>query len=85
MTLEELRQHLKDGTFHHATYRNVGKVWEGLYVYVRDAQALRGFTLAGSFNNYYRAYPNGNPECFEAEQLLREMNRGVSVGSFGNG
>lgn len=85
MTIELLRTMLQDGTFHHATYRDYGKVWEGLYIYKRDPDGFNGYSLAGSFNNYYRAYEGGNPECIAAEQLLREARRAVSVGAYGKG
>jgi hypothetical protein len=78
MTIEELKQLQASGEFHHATYRNVGKCWEGLYIYKRDPDGFRGFSLAGSFNNYYR---QRNPECEKAMELVR----GLHVGSFGNG
>ena len=81
MTVEELKQLQESGEFHHATYRNVGKCWEGLYVYVRATEeqgGFRGFKLYGSFNNYY---PQRNPECEKAMELVK----GLHVGSFGNG
>lgn len=85
MTIELLKTMLAEGTFHHATYRDHGKVWEGLYIYVKDADGFRGFKPAGAFNNYR---PNGgadSPEMLEAEELLRQARRGVSVGSYGKG
>ena len=80
MTIEELKRFQESGEFHHATYRNIGTVHEGLYVYVRsnDAEAFRGYKLAGCFNNYWR---ERNPECTRAMELVR----GIHVGSFGNG
>ena len=81
MTVEELRGLQASGKFHHATYRNQGKVWDGLYVYVHATEAeggFRGFKLYGCFNNYYR---DRNPECARAMDLVR----GVHVGSFGGG
>jgi hypothetical protein len=78
LTVDELKQLMADGKFHHATYREIGKVWEGLYVYVRDNDGFRGFKLYGSFNNYYRAR---NAECERAMELIK----GLHVGSYGNG
>ena len=78
MTIDELKALQASGEFHHATYRNVGKCWEGLYIYKRDPNGCRGFSLAGSFNNYYR---QRNPVCEEAMALVK----GLHVGSFENG
>ena len=81
MTIDELKQLQASGKFHHATYRNIGKVWEGLYVYERASEeegGFRGFKLAGIFNNYHR---ERNPECEKAIALIR----GLHVGSFGTG
>lgn len=76
MTLEMLRTMLADGSFHHATYREIGKVWEGLFVYMKDDNGFNGFRLAGSFPHY-------SPDLDTAHDLVR--NTGVSVGSFGRG
>lgn len=81
MTVEELKAMQAAGTFHHATYRNTGTVWEGLYVYARATDedgGHRGFKLAGVFNNYYRAR---NQECETAMELIR----GIHVGAYGQG
>jgi hypothetical protein len=78
MTIDELKQLQASGEFHHATYRDIGKCWEGLYIYRRGPNGFRGFTLAGSFNNYHRAR---NAECEAAMDLIK----GLHVGSYGNG
>lgn len=71
MTLDDLKQVLSNGSFHHATYRNHGTIWEGLYIYVKQDNGFNGFTLAGSF-------PKDNHE--EAYKLVR--NSGVYEGSY---
>ena len=48
MTIPELRQLLDSGKFHHATYRNFGNLWEGLWIYEK-ADELRGFLPVGTF------------------------------------
>ncbi len=81
MTVDELKALQASGQFHHATYKDVGKCCEGLYIYVRATEVeggFRGFKLAGSFNNYWRS---PNSECETAMQLIR----GLHVGSYGNG
>lgn len=81
MTLEELKSLQQSGEFHHATYRDVGKCWEGLCIYVRATDehgGSRGFKLYGRFTNYWRAR---NPECEKAMEMIK----GLHVGSFGNG
>ena len=76
MSLETLKELQTSGKFHHATYRNEGTVWEGLYVYQYDATQPRGFSLAFAFNK------QSNPE--EMEEAMKLV-KGVSVGSYGNG
>lgn len=73
-----LMQHLEDmlaaGAFHHATYRNVGSLWEGLYIYRKDEEFGRGFRLD-------LVFPAGDED--EAYELIRHT--GVSLGSYGEG
>ncbi len=76
MTLAVLQALLDSGLYHHATYRNLGTLWEGLHIYVYDAVAARGFTHAGAFLK-------DNPELAAAEELVRHT--GVSVGAYGRG
>jgi hypothetical protein len=70
-SLKLLRWMLADGTFHHATYRDQGTIWEGLYVYQVDDSPM-GYTLALSFNK--------GAESDAAHNLVRHT--GVSLGSF---
>lgn len=77
MTLEALKQLLDSGQFDHATYRNIGTIWEGLYIYRKDANGMLGFSVAGSFNK------NDGAIVDEAYELVRHT--GVSLGSRGNG
>lgn len=78
MKLDELKTLVADGKFHHATYRDHGTVWEGLWIYKHDESptGFRGFSLAGCFSQ-------GSPDLDEAYKIVR--NSGVSVGSYGNG
>lgn len=73
--LQDLRTMLSDGTFHHATYRNEGTLWEGLWIY-KHYNGLRGFEPAVAF---FKA----DPELPIAEELVKGT--GISVGSYGNG
>jgi hypothetical protein len=75
MKLDELKTLMQSGQFHHATYRNFGTLWEGLYIY-RKYDGLRGFEPCGAF-------PKDDPELDAAHDLLRGT--GVSVGAYGNG
>ena len=72
--LDVLRAMLADGEFHHATYRNIGTLWEGLFIYRKQDNGFNGFTLAMHF-------PKESHD--EAYDLVRHT--GVSVGSRGNG
>jgi hypothetical protein len=78
MTLEQLKALRASGKFHHATYREIGKVWEGLYIYEKDATGFRGFLLAGAFNK------SMDPEGLRAAEA-EVAGTGVSVGAYGNG
>lgn len=75
MTIAELRALMDSGAFHHATFRNRGTLWEGLWIY-RKYNGLRGFEPAGAFLN-------GNPDSGAAYELVR--NTGVSIGAYGQG
>ena len=76
MTLDELRAMRADGTFHHATYRNHGTLWEGLWIYGKAENGFRGYAPVGCFGK-------DNPDLATAETLVRGT--GISVGAFGNG
>ncbi len=74
--LEKLQGALESGQFHHATYRNFGTVWEGLWFYVKDSEGFRGYTVLGCVNK-------SDPDLEAAHALVRGT--GVSVGSYGRG
>lgn len=78
MTLIELKSLLDNGNFDHATYRDIGTLWEGLKIYSRecDNPGGRGFVLAGSFLK-------DDPDLKAAEEMVRHT--GISLGSRGNG
>lgn len=75
MTIEQLKKLISDGKFHHATYRCIGTLWEGLWIYAKY-DGLRGFEPVGSF-------PKDSVELDEAHNILRGT--GISVGSYGQG
>lgn len=74
--IEQLRECLQNGTFHHATYRNIGTLWEGLWFYVKDPNGFRGYTVAGCVNKT-------DPDINAAHELVRGT--GISVGAYGKG
>ncbi len=76
MTIAELTQMLAEGLFDHATYREIGSIWEGLWIYARNPNGFRGYSVAGCFNR-------DSPDLKAAEALVRGS--GVSVGAFGRG
>jgi hypothetical protein len=78
MKITELRALLDSGKFHHATYRDIGTLWEGLRIYESSshAHAFRGFIPSGWF-------AKNDPNLKEAQRLVAHS--GVSVGSYGNG
>lgn len=73
--LEALKQSLADGTFHHATYRDRGSIWEGLYIYLKSDLG-RGFSPEICFGK-------NDPELHTAEDMVRHT--GVSLGAYGCG
>jgi hypothetical protein len=75
-TLDDLRASLESGMFHHATYRDLNSIWEGLYIYLREDNGFNGFTVGGCFGK-------GSPDLEAAYQLVRHT--GVSLGARGEG
>lgn len=75
MKLKQLKDVLADGSFHHATYRNVGTLWEGLWIYVRDESSW-GFD---SFIVFYK----DELTLSDAEKMV--SGTGISLGSYGQG
>jgi hypothetical protein len=73
--LEQLRELLASDQFHHATYRCIGTLWEGLYIY-RTSDNYPGFTVV-------LAFLKTDPKLSEAEKLV--CHTGVSVGAYGQG
>jgi len=74
--LEQLQALLASGEFHHATYRNHGTLWEGLWIYRRQADGFRGYVPAFAFQK-------ADPDLDAAFALTAKT--GISVGAYGNG
>lgn len=70
--LDRLHALLDSGTFHHATYRDQGTLWEGLWVYQMDESAI-GYKPAMSFGKH-------DPDLAAAEAAVRHT--GISLGSY---
>jgi hypothetical protein len=77
MKIYDLQQLIDSSEFHHATYREIGKLWEGLWVY-KKSNWSRGFDVAGCF---YK----DSEDLEKAYELLRAIKHGISVGSYGQG
>lgn len=76
MTLDQLKDLIESGKFHHATYRNVGTLWEGLHIYQRNPQGFRGYEHIGAFLK-------DNPNLKVAENMVAKF--GTSFGAYGRG
>ena len=76
MTLNELKALLAAGAFDHATYRNHGTLWEGLWIYVKAEHGFRGYAPAGAFFK-------DSPDLDAAFEVVRGT--GLSVGAYGRG
>ena len=74
MKVTDLKTLQESGEFHHATYRNMGTLWEGLHIYAKDSTGFRGYRHVGAFLK-------DSPELTAAEALCN----GISVGAFGEG
>lgn len=75
MKLDELLALRTEGRFHHATYRGVGSLWEGLFIYPVQADGFRGF--GGPIG----CFPKDDPDLDEAHKMCP----GSSVGAYGEG
>lgn len=73
-----LKELVSKGELHHATYRNQGTLWEGLWFYRRKhgVGSFRGYEVAG-------AILANDPDLDDAYELVRGT--GISIGSYGNG
>jgi len=76
MTLDELKNLIDSGEFHHATYGNFSTLWEGLWIYRRSPTGFRGFDVFGSFLR-------DDPNLPAAEAMVNKT--GYSVGAYGCG
>lgn len=76
--LEQLQQLIANKQIHHCTYRNIGTLWEGLWIYTNDSKDLTGFDVGTAF------FKN-DTNLFYAEQMLRANGYFQSVGAQGDG
>ena len=74
--IEQLRALLASGEFHHATYRCIGTVWEGLWIYRKSADGFRGYDVVTCITK-------GSPDIDAAHTLC--AGTGISVGAYGGG
>ena len=84
MTIQELKELRASGRFHHATYRNQGTLWEGLWVYENDAPGPNH--KPGNWHPGYKpagAFFKDSPELDAAYDELRGT--GISLGRYGAG
>jgi hypothetical protein len=83
MTLTELKELRAAGRFHHATYRNQGTLWEGLWIYENDEPPA---DWGARWHPRYKpagAFYKDNPELDAAHDELRGT--GISLGRYGAG
>lgn len=71
-----LRELVRTGKFHHATYRNQNTLWEGLWFYKCKPDGFRGYEVAG-------VILANDPDLDDAYDLVRGT--GISVGAYGHG
>lgn len=76
--LEMLKTMLSDGTFHHATDRNIGpSLWNGWYIYKKETNGFNNFVPTCSFC--------GATKEQEAQVYELVRSTGYSLGSYGKG
>lgn len=77
MTIEELKNLMVSGEFHHATMRV--DFARGLHIYAKEPEnKFNGFKPVGYFSSVYN-----KEECDKAYDIVR--NTGVSMGAYGCG
>lgn len=76
--LERLKAMIADDTLHHATYRNRGTLWEGIWFYRKSNGHLsfQGYEVAGCVNKC-------DPDYEAAYEVL--AGKGIHVGAYGGG
>jgi hypothetical protein len=74
--LARLKALIASGGFHHATYRNRGTVWEGIWFYRVAPDGFHGFEVDGCINK-------DDPDLEAAYVVL--SGKGLHVGAFGDG
>jgi hypothetical protein len=72
MTLDDVKELVAAGRFHHATARTIGVA--RLWIYARDPDGFRGYSLVGSID-----------DNAENHAYFASIRHGVSIGAFGEG
>lgn len=73
--LDHLRDLLSEDSLHHATYRNHGSIWEGLYIYIKSSKNFRFEPCL--------VFGKNDPDLTAAENIVRHT--GISFGAYGKG
>ena len=84
MTLQELKDLRTSGRFHHATYRDLGTLWEGLWIYANEEPGPNH--KPGNWHPGFKpfgAFLKDSPDLEAAYAEVRGS--GVSVGRYGAG
>lgn len=77
--IELLKECRANGTFHHATIRNLDRCYGGLYFYVKATEengGFRGYKMAGSVSK-------DSPDFDKAIDMVKGT--GISMGAYGEG
>lgn len=84
--LQLLLAMLADGSFHHATYRCQGSLWEGLWIYRKVVSGDAGTYVNGRFGFEPAAsIPKASPHLDAAYAALKAAGHGTSLGAWGEG
>jgi hypothetical protein len=75
-SLGKLQALIASGQLHHATYRNRGTVWEGIWVYRKAADGFRGYEVETGILK-------SDPDYERAYEVLQ--GKGLHVGAYGGG
>lgn len=87
--LEILKRLIAEGQLHHATYRDQGTIFEGLWIYRKSETGHRGFEVAGCIPGRVGAEFCGGTKSTnraELDEAYALIGGGrLSVGAYGEG
>lgn len=75
--IQQLRLLLDEHKFHHATYRDQGRLWEGLFIYPNDPNGFCGY------GGPCLVFGKEDLDLSAAQDMVKHL--GTSLGAYGKG